>query len=275
MAIQANDVPRSVVERIAVAHPRPAYFGFSETCDWPDGVLDTLLRAGLLAEAEQARSIVCPGCERQCGKVPVVRRDFSGQRRVYISCDEEPGLGRIGVPVTFLDRYQSSLKALSNCIGQLLGLGAARVLRSGNLYELGEVKGRLGVRVVSVAISEAQVLVTVGEQREELLQILSYSNSGLAVNRGAINRLASRKVAAGRGTRTPDRSQQKARRRKTESRDVEIFRKAKMLRNQGLTWSGAARDIAGTNIAPNLSFERVRKIISDRSGLERKNLRST
>lgn len=274
MAIRTSDIPQIVIERIASAHPQPAHFGYFEICDWPDGVLNELIRAGLLIAADQAQSIVCPGCEWQCHKIPTVRLDAGGRRRAYITCDEEPKNGRIRVHVRSLDQYQSNARRLSECLAGLMGFESARPLASGNCYALGRVNGRHGNRTIGLVIVDAQIDITVGDHREPLLNVLSLSNSGLITDRGVVNRLANRKAKIGRGERVSDRSRQRARKRKTLARNAAIYREATKLKRPANSWSDVARLIEGTNLAPGLSFERIRKIISKKRTAERKKIRS-
>ncbi len=274
MPIRQNDVPRIVVERTAIAHPRPAYFGYAEVCDWPDGSLCELMRAGLLTEAEQAQSIVCPGCEWQCCKRPTVRRDTAGRRRAYISCDEEPRHGRIRLSLRNLGQYQATVRRLSECLAGLLGFGPVRPSASGNAYELGRIKGRHGSRTVGLIVSDAGIDITVGDQREPVLHVLSMESSGLIADRAFIRQLANRKARTKRVEGVPDRTRQQARKRKTQARNAAIYREAKRLKTAKNDWSAVARSIEGTPLAQGLSSGRIRKIVSERRSAERKKSRA-
>ena len=274
MAIRRNDVPRIIIERTAMAHPRPAYFGASEICDWPEGVLSELLRAGLLVEADQARTILCPGCEWQCNKAPTVRRDAAGRRRAYISCDEQPEHGRIRIAPDSLTQYRSNDRTLSNCVAYLLGYQDARPMGSGNAYKLGVVKGRHGERVVGLLFAETEIAVTVGKHSEPLLAVLTLSRSGLVVDGAAVKRLANRKESTSTSKVVSDRTRQQARKRATTTRDRRLLNRAKQLVQSGLNWSEAAEQIRGTDLAGALSGRRIRRIITEQRSIERKKKRS-
>jgi hypothetical protein len=274
MAIRAADIPRVVVERIAATHPHPAHFGFAEVCDWPDGALHALMRAGVLIEAGQAESIVCPGCEWQCHKTPTIRRDAAGRRQAYVSCDEEPSLGRIRLPLRSLIQHKATFRMLSECLAVLLGSETARSTASSSAYELGRIKGRYGNRTIGLVVSDAQIEITVGDQRESVLDFLAMASTGLIVDRDFIKRLADRKARTERIERVPDRSRQQARKRKRQIRDAAIYKEAKRLKPAKNDWSAVARSIEGMTLAEGLSAGRIRKIIGERRSAERKKSRA-
>lgn len=270
MALRAADIPRVVVERIGAKHPHPAHFEYAEVCDWPDGALRELTRVGLLIEAGPAQSVVCPGCEWQCHKTPTVRRDAAGRRRAYISCDEEPAHGRIRLPICNLVQYEATARRLSESLIGLLGLATVRATASGNTYDLGNMKGRYGTRTIGLIVADVHIDVTVGDQREPVLSVLSMTSSGLVADRAFLRRMADRKTRTGRVERVPDRSRQQARKRNTQTRNAKVYSEAKRLKTSQNTWSDVAKTIAGTPLAEGLSAGRVRKIITEKRAAERK-----
>lgn len=263
MEIRTVDIPDAIVERIGRCHPRPAFFDYSEFCDWPKEAVAKLKQTGLVIEAEDAVTINCPGCEWHCSKRLVVRLDAAKRRRPYISCDEEPRLGRIPVPVAYLARYQASLRTLSLCTSHLMGFDSADALCSGNGYQLGAIKGRYGTRMVGLLINEGQIHLTVGDQKVPVLSVLSVARNGLLLDDTSIRRLANRKARPGMTPRVPDRTRQQGRKRNTQARNVAIHNDAVRLKTADTTWSDVARMIQGTAVAQGLSFERVRRIISE------------
>lgn len=277
MAIKPRNVPSILIERIEAAHPAPAYFSADDTVDWPIAVLPTLLKQGVVAGADRARAITCPGCSCQCNKRVVVRKAGGDTSRAFIVCDEEPDLGRIAVPLTSLATYVTSLGALGRFAAGALRIGPPKVSSHLAAYALGNVKGRYGVRPVIIAIEDGQAMLVVGEEREHMAKLLKWIDVDLALDDKLVRRLADRKMesATERRHKAPDRFVQSARKTATRQRDTAIFREAKKLHAQGgETWTNIAEQIAKTELACRLSAERIRRIIHERRGDERKNSRS-
>ena len=120
-------------------------------------------------------------------------------------------------------------------------------------------------------------MLGVGEQRELMSNCIAWGSSGLTLDKAVVSRLANRKETASSAGRrqAPDRSVQAQRKRETLKRYRNIYREAMRRRAQGnMTWSAVAREIVGSELAGELTFERVRRIITEQRGLERKNVRS-
>lgn len=276
MALKVRDISAVLIERIEAAHPRPAHFEFDETVEWPADVLSSLLKQEVLVEAERAEAITCPGCEQQCRKRVEVRRTGK-TRRAFIMCDEEPNHGRVPVSLESLQLFETDLDRLARLMAKALKSGPPRVSRNLTAYALGTVKGRQGKRPVFIAIEDGQLVLGVGEQREPMTRIIAWGSSELMIDVKHISRLADRKgrASTARYQRAPDRSRQAARKNETRKRDRSIYSQAKRFRTEiGGTWSKVAAEIAGTELARNLTVGRVRRIITEQRRLERENPRS-
>jgi hypothetical protein len=276
MAIKTSDIPTILIERIEAAHPAPAHFEVAETDDWPTDSLSALLKQGVLVAADRARATTCPGCEWQCQKHVVVR-NVGSISRAFITCDEEPELGRICVSLRSLQRVMTDLRTLSLFVARATKRGMPRVAQSLAAYALGAVKGRHGLRPIFIAIEDGRLVLGVGEQREPLAHVLVWGTFGLTFDTRQVRRLADRKAAATPERRqyTRNRFQQASRKNATRKRDHALLQEAKRLRDRGgATWSSVASEIVRTGQAGRLTVERVRRIISEQLMLERKKLRS-
>lgn len=279
MPTRTIEIPSIVLERIESTHPSPALFAADETDEWPPGVLLSLVERSLLRETARSKAITCPGCEWQCHKNVVVRKPSErAQKWAFITCNEEPDLGRISVLPESLTQYAATLPSIAAFIAGALQLGSPRPSSSGSSYLLGQVKGRRGPRPVSVTVFDSRLFLVVGQQQELLIRVLRWSASGLSINLEHVQRLANRKEHAHAVTNTsyqPDRTRQKARSRQKRKRDAEIFREAKRLRAaSGGSWTLIASEIAATALAGSgqekrLTAGTVRRIITDMHKLER------
>jgi len=101
-----------IIERLEAHYPAPAIFAADEIAEWPDNVLPVLEALGLFQSAERAEVLTCDGYHWYCSK-PVVFRQQKTAARAFIVCDEEPDLGRIGVPVERVQQYRATLTLLA------------------------------------------------------------------------------------------------------------------------------------------------------------------
>lgn len=276
MTIKARDLPMVLVERIEDAHPAHAMFASGEVDGWPAGALMALQTQTLLGTSNRAQAIDCPGCELRCNKEVEVRQ-AGMTNRAFIVCNEEPDLGRIAVKLTSLQVFETDLRRISTFVANALQLGPPRASPNRGAYSLGCVKGRNGTRPISIGIKDGRIVVNVGLARTALVEVLGWRDTGLIVDQKHLRRLADRKEPAvpDRRDYAADRSRQADRKQATRKRDQLIFREAKRRHSQGdVTWSAVANDLAGSSHAPDLSSDRVRRIISTARAGEREKSRS-
>jgi len=266
MAIATSEIPKILIDRIAYCHPAPALFASAEFQEWPEGAITSLIEADVLRLAGRAETVVCPGCEWQCHK-PVVVRTPVGQHtpRAFIMCDEEPGHGRVPLPLSMLDQYATGLLALGSLVASALQLQAPRSSTSGNSCPLGQIKGRRELRSVALSLEADDLFLVVGSHREPMSRLLRWSAAGLIVDTEHVKRLANRKerLRSSKHSYQSDRSRQRARSRKMVRRDKKIFEEAKKRHEaSGETWTAIAKAIAGAKLAGGITPSRVRRIIS-------------
>jgi hypothetical protein len=282
MAVKVADISTILVERIEVAHAAPAMFSAAETDEWPIGVLEHLLKCGVLQRAARTQIVLCPGCEWQCYKPVVVRRVSAGTTQAFITCDEEPDHGRISVPLQSLNQYSATLAGISDFIAGLMKLGTPQSSPSGTSFLLGSIKGRHGLRQVSVGVEAGRLLLRVGGQQERVAHVLCWTGTSLTIVKEHLKRLANRKelVQPSRKVRLPDRTRQEERSRRTQARDEAIFREAQKQRAAGGgSWTAIATKISASDLArpgqrQRVSAGTVRRIIAERLRCERENFRS-
>ena len=277
------DIPGIIAERIEAAHPRPALFSAAETDDWPNGALDHLLEDGILQRAQRAEAVMCPGCDWQCHKPVIVRTLGAGpSRHAFIVCDEQPDHGRQPVTLRSLDQYSATIDGLSIFLADQMVYGPPRSSPHGASSLLGTIKGRHGLREVSISLSAGQILLSVGQQAKGVARILCWTGTRLSIDMAQIRRLANRKELPqrSRSTYLPDRTMQQERSRKTRIRHEAIFREAKKRHAEGgRSWTAIADAIAATDLSMadrgvRLSAATVRRIITEMRRCERESSRS-
>ena len=278
MTVQAADVARILLERIEASHPAPALFSTAETDEWPARSLNVLVKCGVLKSGGRAESLWCPGCEWQCHKTVVVRT--AGAHlcpQAFITCDEEPGHGRIFVPLRSLDQYAATLSGVSGFIASQMKLGLRRSSVASAWYLLGTIKGRHGPRQLSVGLDAGRLVLRVGRQQESVAQVVSWIGAGLWIDKVHIQRLANRKgaITPSGALRAPGHSPRQERARRTRARHDAIIREAKKRHaNRQGNWTPIATAIAATDLAKaeqgrRLSAATIRRIITQMRRRER------
>jgi hypothetical protein len=273
MAIKPRDIPCSLVERLEASHPESATFYADETDEWPEGIVPSLIKSGLLQETRRATALVCDGCNWSCDKPVIVRKlAVSGRTRAFIQCDEEPNLGRIQVPMERLRGYRLVLQMLDRFIQKAIAaLGGPAACRSASSH-LGLIKGRYGMRPIAIFIKDGRLTLSVGQQGKPLAELLLWSDGKVKLDLAALRRLANRKETTTKSADrySPNRKEQRARMRHKASRDRRIFREASRLHALGHSWSAAAQTIAKMEFVAkekgqrkSISASRVRRIICE------------
>jgi hypothetical protein len=122
--------------------------------DWPDATadcLDLLRDAGLLADADPERTVICDGCERGCMMEVEWSRNSSGNGHGFIICDKRDDIGRVPVEADRLRAWQFSMEQIASVLSMALGVAEApRPVESGNAWRVGAV--RVARSVVEAAL---------------------------------------------------------------------------------------------------------------------------
>ncbi len=116
---------------------------------WPDDALRRLRAAGFVAQAENARCVMCPGCAEGHIEDVVAIKQSDGSCRFYVYC---PEVLRAEVSVDELRHWTIDLKAIAVALGRSMLLqGKCLLLVPGRLWRLGRAPWRDGTREVLFA----------------------------------------------------------------------------------------------------------------------------
>ncbi len=171
-------------------------------------------------------------------------------------CDEDPGLGRVPVDLSDLDRHATGLRKTAEFVAQALGLGNPRPSATGYSYLLGRIRGRQGERSVRLSLETGSLDLIVGTQEERLVHVVRWSGEAVAIDGELVRRLAGRKEEPRSRTSNyqPDRNRQRKRARETSIRDRKIFEEAQRLRREtGANWTDISEVIATSKLGDGLS----------------------
>jgi hypothetical protein len=219
-----------------------------------------LVAAGLFQETNRLTEVFCDGCDWGCLK-PVVP---SGLTRAFVTCDEEPDLGRIEVAPEQLKRYISTVDLAARFVARSLGLKSPARSGLGASVIVGHVKGPNGHRVVSVEVRQGQLLLNAGGQCIAFGDFVHWDRRALTVDHQAIRRLINRK-ATGSSAECPFPSKQH--RRKNAKRDQQIRGEAARLKrhNKAWTFTRISEVISRMELADGISAARVRRILYEQN----------
>jgi hypothetical protein len=193
-----------IFNRLAYSETGQAIFSASESVEWPDGALDGLTEAGLLASAQPARVIECRGCEENC-VMPVHVFPAEGARpaRAYIACDKRDTVGRVPVDMAQLRQWQISGAMLAETMTRLFGFTKPpKEDVAGMRWVLGLLQEGAPISVVRLSTEGGAWLVVAG-QTVPLVQILTLHKRRLEADRSALQRFAesaSRQPESGLGS---------------------------------------------------------------------------
>lgn len=239
----ANPI-RMIIERVAAEHPAPAVFFGYEMDEWSTGAMEVLAEKGLIIESGRATSAVCTGCGIQCHKRVVVRRlPAGGEARAFIVCDEEPDHGRIPLRLEHLRSFQASFATVARLAADCLNLSDAELVGRQERFEFGTVRGRNGLREVSLVLRQQQIALLVGQQEKNLTDLLTWKENGVRFDKSQLKRMADRKLRpskdlVARQSATPVRENIIA------ERDREIVKHGRRLKPHRKSWTVVSEEIA-------------------------------
>ena len=262
--VKSAEILATVLDRIADYSPQQALLDSDEVSAWPSWILPVLVATGLFQETSRLTQVFCDGCHWGCLKPVVVRTLPSGLTRAFVTCDEEPGLGRIEVAPEQLKRYITTVDLAARFVGRSLGLKSPARSGLGASVIVGHVKGRNGHRVVSVEVRQGQLLLNAGGHCVALSDLVHWDRRALTVDHQAIRRLINRKATRS-SPECPFTSKQH--RRKNAKRDQQIRREAARLKRQNKTWTFTriSKLISRMELADGISDARVRRILYEQN----------
>ena len=262
--VKSAEILAAILDRIAQCSPQQALLDSEEVSAWPSWALPALVTAALLQETSRPTEVFCDGCHWACLKPVVVRILPSGLTRAFVTCDEEPGLGRIEVAPEQLKRYITTVDLAARFVGRSLGLKSPARSDLGASVIVGHVEGRNGHRVVSVEVRQGQLLLNAGGHCVALSDLVHWDRRALTVDHQAIRRLINRKATRS-SPECPFPSNQH--RRKKAKRDQQIQREAARLKRHNKTWTFTriSKLISRMKLADGISAARVRRILYEQN----------
>ena len=180
-----NSLGREAVDEVII--------GFPTIADWADGFLAGCLQARLFMVADQASTLVCPGCQESC-ITEVIGSDLDNGP--FIFCDQPHAHGRIEFEKLFLDQWKCSRRLVAVFVAHELGQRIARFDDLSGRTEFG-LNRSLGVKV-TLEFNKTAILL-IGDQAYELIDLLCFSGKRILDRSGAPGKTVSKRASAGCG----------------------------------------------------------------------------
>lgn len=109
---------KQLAERLQI--PEADIISADETADWATGKLNELVEAGVLAEIQHSKGVVCSECEENCFIEPNIRTNPNTDEATGVFvCTRNPDIGRIEIDIDRQRRWRinkGKLKKLGYCV---------------------------------------------------------------------------------------------------------------------------------------------------------------
>lgn len=216
-----------LLARVGSRAGAPILVSEHELSQWPSAAVTAMKAQRLLTKARPARSVICPGCERECVMLVHVLQDTKDTAAAFIVCDKPSDFNRVPIPVSRLEQWQTSGDLIADALAVLLGLTRSDSrLEDPSQRDIGVLKGakhkgRVELLVDGVLrLSLAGHTVAVGE-------VLEIDAGGLSLDRVELIRLVDRPIGNADDVETPEqrRARLKARVRQEKAKGTVAFLK--------------------------------------------------
>ncbi len=241
--------------------------GWDTVQQWPNGVLGTLLDAGILADANPALSLECKECANRC--FMDVHQLSGGDNmpvRAFVICDDpemQGQMGRIEIPTERLRQWRVTAHQLAKVVAELVSIECKAENRYGQAnIRIGMVKGKNGRRWLS--LNKSPLTLEINNHSLPLEEVLFFEGGTLAIDRMRIEQLIDRTPSSGGKKHKPSTEKREAGKRKTEAmyedwqeEYLRLRRKYPDTVRHTDTW--ISKQIAKLDIAQNRNSETIRK----------------
>jgi hypothetical protein len=192
-----------VLERLGCGDPaRGVLFFWDEVKRWPSGALDSLVKGGVLRQAQPMAVVECDGCEENC-VMPVVvypaQEDKPG--RAFINCDKRDDIGRIRVDFRRMEQWQSSGELIAAALVQILDFIEPAKAIDGKRWNVGVLKGNANNKSLIVLLAEDGLKLSLAGHTVALSEVLTAKENALVLDKSKLVRLVNDPVG---NTETPE-----------------------------------------------------------------------
>ena len=184
-----------LLDRVAALRGVPALLSAEELNQWPDEAVAAMKARKLITRARPASSSICPGCEEECVMPVQIIPVSSGEPALFIVCEKRNDIGRVPVPDTQLEQWQTSGDSIAELLAGLLGLQRSDTgSSSAGRWEVGVFRGAKHASHVVLSSGETLNLSFAGHSIA-LTEVLALEGDTFKVDKRRLTRLADQPVS--------------------------------------------------------------------------------
>lgn len=253
------DALLELLERVG-AGKGAALVSEEELNGWPKEAVRELKAQKLLTKASPAKTVVCPGCERECVMPVNTVSGGTGESASFVVCDKRDDINRVPIPAAQLRQWRCGVEAVARFTASSLGLRSDSPRKAADgLWELGVIKGAKRSQMVCLRANGALELVA-ANSAIPLVELVRSGAEGYSVDAEVVRRLVDA-ATTGDARYTPSNARREARKLDTQAL-YESWRKEyqtlkKRRPEMSDTWY--SRQIARTDAGQDRNAETVRK----------------
>lgn len=231
-----------------------------ELSHWPAQAVRELKAQKLLTKASPAKTVVCPGCERECVMPVNTVSGGTGESASFVVCDKRDDINRVSISVAQLRQWRCGVEAVAGFIASSLELHSNSPRKAADgLLELGVIRGAKRSQTVCLRARGTLELVA-GNSALPLVELARSSAEGYSVDAEVVRRLVDA-ATTGDARYTPSNARREARKLDTQAL-YESWRKeyrALKQRRPGMSDVWYSQQIAGKDIGQSRNAETIRK----------------
>jgi hypothetical protein len=249
-----------LLERLGAARDGKVYVNNAEMREWPRDAVAAMMEQRLLARARPTKSVVCPGCERQCVMLVHTTTRANGTAASFVVCDKRDDINRVPIAATLLKQWRCDSEGVCEFIAKSLNIRRSNAQPANDSIKvIGMVRGNHQRQMLCLRVG-GQLSVVAGNKSQPLMELIDFDSGKFNVDAKAIRGLVDSATTTD-STYTPSVDRLEERKLETQAM-YENWRRAyrelkKQRSNMGDVWY--SKQIAKMDIARRRDAETIRK----------------
>ncbi len=246
--------------RVGARDGAAVFVSGEELSQWPVPAVAALKSQKLLVKTRPARSVVCPGCEREC-VMPVHTLPRAGSAAVsFVVCDKRDDINRVPVSAERLTQWRCDAEAVCGFITKSLGLRRSEQHSTElALWNIGIARGEKRSQILTLR-ADSELSLVAGDKAVPLAELVSFGDGRYSVDASTARELVDAASTAD-PRYTPSNARREARKLDTQAMYEEWRKAYRQLKRQHPHMSDVwySRQIAKMDIATRRNSDTVRK----------------
>lgn len=231
-----------------------------ELTQWPSAAVAAMKAQRLLAKANPASSVICPGCERECVMPVHVLPNTARTPAAFIVCDKRSDVNRVVVPIDCLSQWKCNADGVSTFVANTLGLRpSAQSTDVPTRWNIGIASGSQRSQMLCLQADGALALFA-GNNALPLADLINFSEGRFTLDGAMVGQLVDAATTAD-NRYTPSNIKRETRKANTQDMYASWQKAYKTLKRQHPkmpeTWY--SRQIAKQPIAQDRKADTIKK----------------